>query len=469
MQRYRETGTLIDNLTYVTSSTSNRLTSVTDAVAATTETWDAETGSFTYDPNGNLATSPAPYSITAVSYNYQNLPASLTRSGTTTTYRYDDAGERITKTVGTGNSEIYLRDGATTLGVFTLNTSGAVVSSYFNLIWEGRVIGRQPSTGSRSYYQFDILGSTRAVVQGATVVQSNDYDPWGLAMPGRALVGSTKEAFSGKEQDAETGLDYFGARYYMPAVGRWAAVDPALDGMPEWSSYNYAFDGPVLNTDPDGRQVGACIDPSQHDCETVSFEQQVVDAAKDGRVLAEQQALGAANKVSSFSAPFGLCAQVGNCVQGDNGIEDALDHVAARASRQPFGNPHAARIMADPRSSTAAKIGAFVEYGAGLPGALGGLGVVGEAEGGANALRQWHKATFKSEAESAAYHLEKHGAGQTLEQYTQDAADFFKGNSHRGTTMIANDGAEALKITTPGGGRGGIFTTLGKIITFWYK
>jgi hypothetical protein len=33
---------------------------VTDAVAATAEPWDAETGSFTYDPNGNVLPAPAP-------------------------------------------------------------------------------------------------------------------------------------------------------------------------------------------------------------------------------------------------------------------------------------------------------------------------------------------------------------------------------------------------------------------------
>jgi hypothetical protein len=55
-------------------------------------------------------------------------------------------------------------------------------------------------------------GTTRAVVQGATVVESYDYDPYGLLMPGRTLGSGTKEGFTSKERDAETGLDYFGAR-----------------------------------------------------------------------------------------------------------------------------------------------------------------------------------------------------------------------------------------------------------------
>lgn len=84
-------------------------------------------------------------------------------------------------------------------------------------------------------------------------------------------------------------------------------------------------------------------------------------------------------------------------------------------------------------------------------------------------LRAWHRATFADEAASAAYHLEKHGGGRTLAAYTNDATEFFKANSGRGVAMTAKDGSAALRIKTPGGGPGGIFTPEGKIITFWYR
>jgi RHS repeat-associated protein len=263
LQRNRETGTVLDNLAYTISPTSNRLTQIGDAVDGTPEPWDAEDGAFTYDANGNLLTAPgAPYSIsvsTPITYNHQNLPVSLTRSGITTTYRYDDAGQRVTKQVGGGNTEVYLREGATTLAVFTVDGAGAVVQapSYFNVVWEDRVVGRQPLTATRVYYHNDILGSTRAVVLSTTgaVVESYDFEPWGLLMPGRTLGSGTKEGFSGKEQDPETGLDYFGARYYMPALGRWAEVDPSADATPAWSPYNYVLDNPATHMDPDGRQT----------------------------------------------------------------------------------------------------------------------------------------------------------------------------------------------------------------------
>ncbi|HKR57147.1 MAG TPA: RHS repeat-associated core domain-containing protein, partial [Gemmatimonadales bacterium] len=128
-------------------------------------------------------------------------------------------------------------------------------------LWENRVVGRQPNTGNRRFYHFDHLGSTRAVVDGATIVESYDFEPWGLLMPGRTLAGPTKEGFTSKERDTETGLDYFGARYYMPALGRWAAVDPLAQQTLWWSPYAYANDNPVRFIDPTGRQTQATAFP----------------------------------------------------------------------------------------------------------------------------------------------------------------------------------------------------------------
>ena len=65
--------------------------------------------------------------------------------------------------------------------------------------------------------------------------------------------GSTANAFTftGEQTDASTGLEYLRARYYDPATGMFLSIDPLGDG------YDYAYDNPVMNTDPSGL---ACLD-----------------------------------------------------------------------------------------------------------------------------------------------------------------------------------------------------------------
>ncbi|MGO9270722.1 MAG: RHS repeat-associated core domain-containing protein [Terriglobia bacterium] len=63
--------------------------------------------------------------------------------------------------------------------------------------------------------------------------------------------------FTGKERDAESGLDYFGARYDSSSVGRFMTPDPFLNsGRPAnpqtWNRYSYALNNPVTIVDPTG-------------------------------------------------------------------------------------------------------------------------------------------------------------------------------------------------------------------------
>jgi RHS repeat-associated protein len=66
---------------------------------------------------------------------------------------------------------------------------------------------------------------------------------------------------SGKERDAETGLDYFGFRYYSGAQGRWTSPDePFADQHPadpqSWNLYGYVRNNPLRYIDPDGHAEG---------------------------------------------------------------------------------------------------------------------------------------------------------------------------------------------------------------------
>ena len=107
------------------------------------------------------------------------------------------------------------------------------------------------------FYHNDHLGSPLAMtdMQG-NVVWRRDYKPFGQEIdPGGATTANTHK-YTGKEFDAETGLYYYGARYYDPTIGRFISVDPA-GGKPEmpqtWNRYVYTLNNPYKYVDPDGR------------------------------------------------------------------------------------------------------------------------------------------------------------------------------------------------------------------------
>ncbi len=74
-------------------------------------------------------------------------------------------------------------------------------------------------------------------------------------MPGRSKGEAlTREQFTGQLRDNEPGfnLDYFKARYYDPAMGRFLSVDPLADQYPGWTPYAYVLNNPLRYNDPTG-------------------------------------------------------------------------------------------------------------------------------------------------------------------------------------------------------------------------
>ncbi len=101
----------------------------------------------------------------------------------------------------------------------------------------------------------DHLGSTAWVTDTAGIgVQHFRYLPFGEPLYSKKTgTFSSRYTFSGKERDAESGLNYFGARYYNSDLSIWISVDPMVDKYPNLSPYTYCANNPVRIVDPDGR------------------------------------------------------------------------------------------------------------------------------------------------------------------------------------------------------------------------
>ena len=66
--------------------------------------------------------------------------------------------------------------------------------------------------------------------------------------------------FSAKERDPETGLSYFGSRYYSSDLSIWLSVDPMAAKYPSLSPYTYCADNPVKLVDPDGEHFEVVVE-----------------------------------------------------------------------------------------------------------------------------------------------------------------------------------------------------------------
>src|SRR5487761_1967922 len=79
-----------------------------------------------------------------------------------------------------------------------------------------------------------------------------------LGIPGTLYDGDVRSRYTGKERDTESGLDYFGARYYASYMGRWMTPDWAekpeavpyssLDNPQSLNLYGYVLNNPPSKT-----------------------------------------------------------------------------------------------------------------------------------------------------------------------------------------------------------------------------
>ncbi|MGD1320760.1 RHS repeat-associated core domain-containing protein [Chryseobacterium sp. 2R14A] len=115
----------------------------------------------------------------------------------------------------------------------------------------------------------------------------NNYYPFGMLHNYTATTQSAYQyKYNGKELQ-ETGMYDYGARFYMPDIGRWGVVDPLAEPYRRWSPYNYVMNNPLIYVDPDGREIWIAFDVANKDGSTTQQRVQYKEGklyGTDGKV-----------------------------------------------------------------------------------------------------------------------------------------------------------------------------------------
>lgn len=155
------------------------------------------------------------------------------------------------------------------------------------------------------YYHPDHLGSSSYITNlEGEVVQHIEYVPFGeVFVEERNNIWNTPYLFNAKEFDEETGLYYYGARYYDPHISLWITTDPIKNKYPNISSYCYTANNPVRFIDPDGRIIKLPKGTTSEqifivlgNIQKLTDDKVVFSTQKDGSVRIKIAFLGKGNK-----------------------------------------------------------------------------------------------------------------------------------------------------------------------------
>jgi RHS repeat-associated protein len=217
-------------------------------------------GRYVYDAAGNMTAAYDGLSIKNYTYDAENRIS--TAAGNT--YTYDVNGMRVRKQTDANNFTEYVYFGSNVIAEKQVTSGGAPVWTDYIFAGGKRIAKVQVGTdlntdwANTQFYHGDHLGSARLMTayNGTTVPNSEaTYLPFGQEWNPQSSTNHFK--FTGKERDAESGLDYFGARYLGSIMGRWMSPDPLLTTgrplMPQsWNRYAYVLNAPLQYVDATG-------------------------------------------------------------------------------------------------------------------------------------------------------------------------------------------------------------------------
>jgi len=185
-----------------------------------------------------------------MSYDNEGRLASWTApSGTTATdgFLYDNAGNHVLQRVNNGT----VTDTITFDGYSETVLSGGTITptKYYNINGQ-RVAMRTNST--LSYLLSDVLGSSTIALSSSGSTQAVQlFAPYGAVRYSQGTMPTTYN-FTGQRLDSQTGLLYYGFRYYDPVSGRFVRADTTQTNAGGMDPYAYVGNNPEGRTDPTG-------------------------------------------------------------------------------------------------------------------------------------------------------------------------------------------------------------------------
>jgi RHS repeat-associated protein len=180
----------------------------------------------------------------------KNLDGVVTR---TVSYTYDVDDQRVSKTVDCVVENYYL-DGNQI--AFVTDGGGNETFHYLYGLNVDQVLAQDSATGM-VWALADRLGSVDTLTDAdGNVLDERTFDSFGNLLsttPHSQLpTPNFRYGYTGRELDVESGLDYYRARYYDSAVGRFISVDPMGFGAGDTNLYRYVGNNSTNNTDPTG-------------------------------------------------------------------------------------------------------------------------------------------------------------------------------------------------------------------------
>lgn len=223
------------------------------------------------DANGNLTAMPH---LSKLHWNYADWLTQVEYGvGATAVYQYDAAGQRVRKTIvenGTVKERIYLSG----YEIYEVHNGSSIAlrRDTIHIMDDQNRIAlledeKAPADSAqlintRTRYQLaNHLGSSTLELddsQTAKLISYEEYYPYGgtayVAGPNQVDVQRKRYRYSGKERDDETGLYYYGARYYAPWLARWVSCDP-IGSKDDFNLYLFVKANPIRFADPNGLET----------------------------------------------------------------------------------------------------------------------------------------------------------------------------------------------------------------------